>query len=119
MADNRNRQGAPLSVLVQSTCSCRQVRKADLHTGDLVLVKTCNSMYTILMTGENTCIVSGGWFDRQGISPVRTRIAGCTWGGSAIKADVAAVCGLRLEFGNRLVTTEIKTVAVFSHGSLN
>jgi hypothetical protein len=54
--------------------------------------------------------VSGGWFDKKGLSPMTTRIAGCTWGGSAIKVDTAAVCGLRLEFGNRLITSTIQKI---------
>jgi hypothetical protein len=119
MPNDRPRHGAPLAVLVETSSSLHQIRKDDLHCGDLMLVKTRNSMYTIQMLDQGVCMVTGGWFDRKGVSPMRTRIAGCTWGGSAIKVDVVAVCGLRLEFANRLVTTEIRTVALFSRGSLN
>ena len=119
MADRPVRKGAALSLLVETTSCLRQIRKDELHPGDLVIVKTCNSLYRIQILDQGSCIVSGGWFDRKGVSPMKTRIAGCTWGGSAIKVDAAAVCGLRLEFGNRLVTTEIKSVAVFCHGILN
>jgi hypothetical protein len=56
--------------------------------------------------------VSGGWFDRQRISPQRIGINGCTWGGSAIKRDIVAAAGLRLEFANSVLTTWIRQVRV-------
>ena len=61
---------------------------------------------------DATYSISGGWFDSQGLSPARLSIAGCTWGGSVIKQDIVAACGLRLEFGNRVVTTRIREVRV-------
>jgi hypothetical protein len=39
-------------------------------------------------------------------------ISGCTWGGTAIKRDLVAARGLRLEFGNRVVTSPIREVRV-------
>ncbi len=33
-------------------------------------------------------------------------------GGSVIKHDIVAACGLRLEFGNRVVTSRIRAVRV-------
>jgi hypothetical protein len=63
--------------------------------------------------------VSGGWFDRHSSSPVRTRINGCTWGGTAIKVDIIAACGLCLEFGNRVVTSSIRSIFILPHGSEN
>ena len=56
--------------------------------------------------------VSGGWFDHEGLSPFKTSINGCTWGGRAIKVDVVAACGLFLEFGNQLITSRIQKVDV-------
>jgi hypothetical protein len=64
-------------------------------------------------------LVSGGWFDRKGFSPMKVTIRGCTWGGSAIKLDIVAACGLRLEFGNRVITSPIRKVFVFPYGSEN
>ena len=90
-----------------------QVRKGDLRDGDQLVVATENSIYSICVHEDATYSISGGWFDSQGLSPVRTSIAGCTWGGSAIKQDIVAACGLRLEFGNRVVTTRIREVRVF------
>ena len=88
------------------------IRKADLRCGDRVLVVTENSIYCIHVEEEGSYSVSGGWFDRNGISPVTLTISGCTWGGTAIKRDLVAARGLRLEFGNRVVTSPIRDVQV-------
>src|SRR5271167_3432111 len=90
--------------------SCQQVRKSDLHCGDRVMVRTGNSSYTIWVLADDLYWVWGGWFDRKGVSPQRVNINGCTWGGSALKCDVVAACGLRLEFANRVRTTPIEEV---------
>ena len=88
------------------------VRKHDLDLGDRVIVRTRNSSYSIMSLGDGRYRVSGGWFDRLGVSPATTTINGCTWGGSAIKTDMVAGPGLFLEFGNRVVTTRIQQVRV-------
>lgn len=89
------------------------VRRRELDSGDWILVTTSNSTYVIGVLGDDLFSVTGGWFDKNGLSPLRTTIVGCTWGGSAIKLDIVAACGLRLEFGNRVVTSRIKNVQVF------
>jgi hypothetical protein len=89
-----------------------QVRRRDLRSGDWVLVTTRNSHYTICRLDDDSYLVSGGWFDRKGLSPQKISIHGCTWGGSAIKHDIVAAQGLFLEFGNRVVTTRIQQVRV-------
>ena len=108
-----------LSELVKRAESLQQIRKGDLQPGDWVYVKTCNSLYVIRVLGNQKYIVSGGWFDRKGLSPMRLTINGCTWGGSIIKIDLVAASGLCLEFGNRLVTSAIKKVVVFPLGCTN
>jgi hypothetical protein len=104
--------GYPLSLLAESASGLRQVRKTDCAKGDTIIVKTANSVYAIRIMNERSCVVSGGWFDKKGLSPIHTRIVGCTWGGSAIKLDIIAACGLCLEFGNRLVTTPIQKIVI-------
>jgi hypothetical protein len=101
-----------LASRVQLARSLEEVRKKDLHAGDRVLVTTRNSLYTIWVLDESVYWVSGGWFDRQCMSPQRTGINGCTWGGSAIKQDILAARGLQLEFGNSVLTTRIRQVRV-------
>lgn len=88
------------------------VRKKDVHDGDRVVVSTRNSRYTIWALGNGLYWVWGGWFDLQGSSPQRMTINGCTWGGSVIKRDIVAARGLRLEFGNTVLTTRIEQVRV-------
>jgi hypothetical protein len=40
-------------------------------------------------------------------------------GGSIIKVDIVAACGLSLEFGNRVVTSTIQKIFVVVNGSAN
>lgn len=101
-----------LEAIVEHVDRLRAVHKADLHFGDWVLVTTVNSTYSIRVLEDRFYSVSGGWFDRKGLSPLRTTITGCTWGGSAIKLDIVAACGLHLEFGNGVVTSTIRKVGV-------
>jgi hypothetical protein len=101
-----------LAARIQEARSLEEVRKKDLRAGDRVLVATRNSVYTIWVLDEDVYRVSGGWFDLQGMSAQRMAINGCTWGGTAIKQDILAACGLRLEFGNTVLTTPIREVRV-------
>lgn len=87
-------------------------KKRELDRGDYVVVMTENSVYSIQVLENSTYLVRGGWFDRQRMSPVRLSIAGCTWGGSVIKNDIVAACGLHIEFGNRVLTSRIREVLV-------
>jgi len=111
--------GLNLAALVEYADSLQQVYKASLHEGDCMLVKTLNSVYTIRVLEDGSCTASGGWFDRKGLSPMKVRINGCTWGGSAIKIDIAAACGLCLEFGNRVITSPIQKIIIFPNSSQN
>lgn len=108
-----------LSTLVEMANRLQEVPKARLKPGDVLLVRTSNSVYTIRVCSNGLFLISGGWFDRKGKSPMAVRINGCTWGGSAIKIDIAAACGLCLEFGNRLVTSPIQTIVLLPYGSQN
>ena len=111
--------GHNLEKIVKSTVNLKQVRKADLKFGDLVLITTRNSVYSIYVLENDFYLVSGGWFDRKGLSPAKIKITGCTWGGSIIKLDIIAACGLCLEFGNRVVTSTIQKVCIIRYGSQN
>ena len=100
-------QHRTLGAIVGHIDRLEMVRKADLELGDQILVTTRNSTYSIHVLQEDLYAVSGGWFDRQGLSPSKVAINGCTWGGRAIKWDIVAACGLHLEFGNAVVTSRI------------
>jgi hypothetical protein len=108
-----------LAEFVERTRKLAQVRKAELSPGDWVLVKTCNSVYSIRKVGGERCLVSGGWFDRHGLTPAITAVAGCTWGGSMIKTDVLAACGLCLEFRTRVITSPIRTIVYLPNWRAN
>lgn len=108
--------GHRLDKIVESSLVLQQVRKEDLQFGDMVLITTRNSLYSIYVLDTENYLVSGGWFDRKGLSPIKASVTGCTWGGSIIKVDTLAACGLRLEFGNRVLTTTIQKVAVIRGG---
>jgi hypothetical protein len=101
-----------LDAMAEQATALEQVRKKDLLSGDCVLVTTRNSVYRIWVLGDGFYWVWGGWFDRQRIAPQRVGINGCTWGGSAIKGDIVAAAGLRLEFANSVITTWIQQVQV-------
>jgi len=107
--------GHSLDKIVESSGDLEQVRKDDLRFGDLVLITTRNSVYSIRVIDNGFYLISGGWFDLKGISPMKTTINGCTWGGSIIKFDIVAACGLHLEFGNRVVTTPIRKVCLIRY----
>lgn len=96
-----------LGAIVDHIKHLEVVCKADLELGDQILVTTRNSTYCIHVLQEDLYSVSGGWFDRQGLSPSKVAINGCTWGGRAIKWDIVAACGLHMEFGNQVVTSRI------------
>jgi hypothetical protein len=105
-----------LSNITQQAGRLKEVRKEELDSGDWVVVTTQNSTYSIRVLEGDRYSISGGWFDNEGLSPLRTTITGCTWGGSAIKLDIVAACGLHLEFGNRVVTSAIQKVCVIPFG---
>jgi len=111
--------GHRLEKIIESSSHLRQVRKAELQFGDMVLIKTRNSLYSVSVLESDFYLVSGGWFDKKGLSPSKAYISGCTWGGSIIKVDTLAACGLRLEFGNRVLTTPIQKVFVVRGSSKN
>jgi hypothetical protein len=106
-----------VNAILEQTKVSRPVRKRDLGCGDYVLVTTENSIYSIEVLEDATYCIRGGWFDRQRLSPVKTSIVGCTWGGTAIKNDIVAACGLHLEFGNRVLTSRIREAIVIRGGA--
>ncbi len=106
-----------LGAIVKQTDELVAVQKNELRFGDRVVVTTRNSTYSIQVLKDGQYTISGGWVDKKGLSPLRTHINGCTWGGSAIKVDIVAACGLHLEFGNRVVTSRIQQFDVIRFGT--
>jgi hypothetical protein len=105
-------QGRPLDVLVAAMDRLPAVLRTDMRSGDWLVVRTRNSVYSLCLLEDGTYSVAGGWFDRNGTSPQRVGVNGCTFGGRAIKSDVLAAPGLFLEFDNRVTTTRIRDARV-------
>ena len=101
-----------LESITSHSRTLKQVRKSELDAGDWLQVTTRNSTYSIHVLDDGAYSISGGWVDERDLSPLTTTISGCTWGGSVIKVDTAAACGLRLEFGQRVVTSTIQKVVL-------
>ena len=111
--------GSSLEHIIESNNRLQHVTKNCLDYGDFIYVSTRNSVYKIRKAEENYYEVSGGWFDRQGISPHRLTIRGCTWGGSVINIGMVAACGLCLEFGNNLITSPINKIILIKSEKFN
>jgi len=104
--------GLALEQLATAGAAVEGVREADLQLGDWVIVETRNSTYTLRANGDGTFEATGGWFLRDPSSGARVRIAGCTWGGSALLTRMIAAPGMFLEFTNKVRTTRIRQVRV-------
>ena len=99
-----------LTDIVKDSQARDQIHKSNLKAGDTIILKTNNSVYFVKVQEQEQYLVSGGWFDKNNLSPATTTINGCTWGGSIIKNNIIAACGLHLEFGNKIVTSRINKI---------
>ncbi len=114
-----NRFGYTLEGFGAQSASLASLRKSEVRTGDWIVVRTRNSVYLLVASGEGRFIASGGWFTRKGKDGLRTGVTGCSLGGSIIKIDIIAACGLCMEFSNRLVTSPVRWFTVFPAGWVN
>jgi len=99
-----------LTGFINDSQASHQLHKSSLKVGDTIILKTINSVYFIKVLEQERYKVSGGWFDKNNLSPAAITINGCTWGSSIIKNDIVAACGLHLEFGNKVVTSRITEI---------
>jgi hypothetical protein len=106
----RRRKGLPIDRLAHAAAEIGGVRREDLDPGDRVIVSTKNSVYSLTSCADGSFIVSGGWYELQGLGESRTEVRGCTAGGSALLTEHVAAPGLFLEFEDGLRTTRIRTV---------
>jgi len=105
--------------LVEGSAEVQGVSRHDVEYGDTIRVYTRNSVYTLRRLDDGRFEVSGGWFDRTDEGPRILAINGCTWGGSAVRRDLVAGCGLRIEFSNRVLTSTVLRVVHFPGRLLN
>lgn len=103
-----------LDRIINRIISLDEVRKNGLRFGDLILISTVNSTYSVYVLDDDYYLVFWGWFNRNGLSPIKLGINGRTWGGHIIKIDIVAACGLHVEFSNGLVTSKIQKVTVLN-----
>ncbi len=59
-----------LGAIVKQTDQLAAVRKNDLRFGDRVVVTTRNSTYSIQVLKNGQYAISGGWVDKEGLSPL-------------------------------------------------
>jgi len=111
--------GLNLSDVVHHSDKIKHVLKDNLDQWDYLLVKTNNSLYKIKKVDQKLYEISGGWFDKKGLSPSKMIIRGCTWGGSVIHINMLAACGLRMEFGNNVITSPVNQIIVIRGNNLN
>jgi hypothetical protein len=111
--------GIALSTITGQVERLRAVRRDHVRVGDRLVVKTLNSQHVLQLLGEDEYLVSGSWFERSGLGPTPVRITGCTWGGSMIKIDIVAACGLCIEFSNKVTTSVVQKVFVLPRSMNN
>jgi hypothetical protein len=93
------------------------VRRSDLAPGDRLIVSTRNSVYSLTARSDGSFLVSGGWYERQGLGATPVDVLGCTAGGHALFTEHIASPGLFLEFADGTRTTRIRNVRRIAHGS--
>jgi len=111
--------GVTLAEVLRQAPRLSAVRRSELTVGDVMVVRTRNSLYMLRADAHGYYHATGGWFDRKGLSPHRIAINGCTWGGAIIKVDVLAACGLCVEFSNRVVTSPVRAIVVLRAATFN
>lgn len=93
------------------------VRLRDVAVGDAVVVRTRNSVYSLVATGEGQFRVTGGWFAAHGSGTSSVRVLGCTWGRCAILTGMVAAPGMFIEFDNGVRTTRVREVKLIRRSS--
>jgi hypothetical protein len=87
-----------------------------VSTGDWLVVRTKNSIYTLCAQGDGRFIVTGGWFSAHGADATSVGVSGCTWGQQAILTGMIAAPGMCVEFDNGVRTTRVREVQLIRHG---
>ena len=103
-------RAATLDRLTAHSAEIDGVWADDVRPGDWVIVRTRNSVYSLLANADGTYDAAGGWFTREQHSGAGLRVAGCSCGGAALLTRMVAAPGMFLEFGNTVRTTRIREV---------
>ena len=78
MWSKQNNMNCILTDIVEESETLHQIHKDSLKVGDTIILKTINSVYLVKVQEQEHYTVSGGWFDKNNLSPVMTSINGCT-----------------------------------------
>jgi hypothetical protein len=113
------RIGYTLSSFGDMSARAGAVTRQEVLPGDSIMVRTQNSVYALRLGDDGAFSVSGGWFRRKGRENIRLTITGCSLGGNMIRVDTIVACGLSIEFGNRLVTSPVRSFFVLRNGWIN
>ena len=108
-----------LSALTEHAAQASGVRRADMRPGDVIVLYTANSVYRARKLSDGRFAVTGGWFDNHYSSEFVTSISGCTWGGKCINREFVGSCGMRVEFGNRVITSVLQRVVRLPGSMMN
>jgi len=111
--------GYTLSSFGDLSAGASAVRRQEVSPGDSIMVRTQNSVYALRLGDDGAFSVSGGWFRRKGRENTRMTITGCSLGGNMIRIDTIVACGFSIEFGNRLVTSPVRSFFILRHGWVN
>jgi hypothetical protein len=111
--------GYTLSSFGDMSARAGSVRRKEVSPGDSIMVRTQNSIYALRLGDDGAFSVSGGWFRRKGREDARMTITGCSLGGNMIRIDTIVACGFSIEFGNRLVTSPVRSFFVLRKGWIN
>lgn len=101
-----------LDRIAATAPAVRGIWARDLWPGDWVMIRTKNSVYVLAALGDGRFAANGGWFTAEGAESMPVRVAGCTWGGSAILTGLVAAPGMFIEFDNGVRTTRVHEVRV-------
>lgn len=108
-----------LTALTEHVAKANGVRREDMRPGDMVVLYTSNSVYRARQLPDGRFAVTGGWFDKHYSAEFVTSITGCTWGGKCINRQFVGSCGMRVEFGNRVITSVLQRVVRIPGSMLN
>ena len=86
------------------------IRARFIEAGDQMVVRTKNSVYSLVSLGDGRFQVTGGWFAASGVNGSAVRVVGCTWGRSALLTGMVAAPGMCIEFDNGVCTTRVREV---------
>ena len=107
-------RAATLDGFVSATSEADGVSLRDLEPLTTLFVRTCNSLYRIVISQNTAVFVQGGQFFPD---VTNARLEGSSFGGSCLKVGWIAV-GLHMEIfadGQRIITSPVRAIDLEPH----